>query len=263
MKALRHIAPAILMAVLLAGCASTRQKDKTADWSAQQLYLSGRKAMFAHQYDRAIERFQSLEARYPYGDYARRAELDVAYAYYKNDDSEAAVRSADRYIRLHPTDPNADFAYYLKGIAEFNAHRSAVYRLFGKDNLIDRDDKSAQAAISAFREVVQRYPNGPYAHDAYQRLVYLTDLLARNAVDVARYYYKHGAYVATVNRTKVVIDQFQQTPSVEEALALQALAYRKMGFPDLSDASLQVLKTNFPHSPYIARIESTRVANNR
>lgn len=239
--------------MLLAGCASTGAA-KRKDWTARQFYLSGRKALLAEHYTRAIKRFETLEARYPYGTYATRAQLDVAFAYYKNRESDSAIAAANRFIRLHPTDPRVDYAYYLKGLAHFNAHRSTVYRLFGKSNLRDRDDHSARRAIASFRTIVQRYPHSRYASDAYHRMVYLTDLLARNVVDVAQYYYSRRALVAAVNRAQYVIEHYQQTPAVEDALGIEAMAYRRMGLERLSDASLAVLKQNFPHSRYIKKI---------
>ncbi|MHB1950854.1 MAG: outer membrane protein assembly factor BamD [Acidiferrobacteraceae bacterium] len=250
----RKVPAVLLCLMLLAGCASTGAA-KRKDWTARQFYVSGRKALLADNYTRAIRRFETLEARYPYGTYATRAQLAVAYAYYKNRESDSAVAAADRFIRLHPTDPHVDYAYYLKGLANFNAHRSTVYRLFGKNNLRDRDARNAKQAIAAFRVLVRRYPHSRYASDAYHRLVYLTDLLARDQVDVAHYYYSRRAFVAAVNRAQYVIEHYQQTPAVEEALAIEAMAYRRMGLARLSDASLSVLQRNFPHSRYIRKIE--------
>lgn len=253
MKPLLHSLLPVLPALLLAACATTHV-DKTKDWTAQHFYVSGRKALAAKEYGRAIKRFETLEARYPYGNYAKRAEMDVAYAYYRNDDDPSAIAAANRFIRLHPIDPQIDYAYYLKGLAHFNAHRSIIYRLFRRNNLIDRDDKNALKAIQAFRQVVTRYPQSVYAHDAYQRMIYLTNLLGQNNVDVARFYYKRGAYVAAVNRTRYVIRHYQQTPAIQEALGIQAMAYRRMGLFGLSRATTRVLKTNFPQSPYLVKI---------
>lgn len=250
LNALLPLWPALL---LLSACATTHV-DKTKDWTAQHLYLSGRKALQNKEYTRAIQRFETLEARYPYGNYAKRAEMDVAYAYYRNDNDASAIAAANRFIRLHPTDPQIDYAYYLKGLAHFNAHRSIIYRIFHRHNLIDRDDKSALKAIQAFRQVVTRYPTSVYAHDAYQRMIYLMDLLGQNSADVAQYYYRRGVYVAAVNRARYVIRHFQQTPAVEEALAIQAMAYRRMGLLGLSRDSTRVLRANFPHSRYLAKI---------
>ncbi len=247
---------AVLCLILLAGCASTGSSAKRKDWTAEQFYLSGRKALLATRYTKAINRLETLEARYPYGAYAKRAQLDVAYAYYKNHESDSAVAAANRFIRLHPTDPHVAYAYYLKGLAYFNAHRSAVYRLFDKNNLIDRDDHSAKRAIATFETLVRRYPHSRYAPDAYRRMVYLTDLLARNTVDVAKYYYSRRVFVAAVNRAQYVVEHYQQTPAVEEALGIEAMAYRRMGLEHLSQASLAVLEQNFPHSHYIAKTEA-------
>lgn len=258
MKSTTRIIPALLSClVLLAACASTPKVDRN-NWTAEQFYQSGRKALLAGHYTRAIDRFETLEARYPYGTYSKRAQLDVAYAYYKHHDDAEAVAAASRFIRLHPTDPHVDYAYYIKGLANFNANRSAIYRLFGRDNLIDRDDHSARAAVAAFQEIVTRYPHSRYAPDAYRRMVYLANLMGQNAVDVARYYYAHGAFVAALARAKYVIEHYQQTPAIEEALGIQAMAYRQMGLETLSDDTLQVLRLNFPHSPYIARTQAIR-----
>lgn len=245
-----------LFAVLLfalAGCASI-DKDPTKDWSAQRLYTEGKTALANKEYTTAIGYFEKLEARYPYGPYAEQAMLETGYAYYKSDEMASAIAAANRFIRVHPTHPNADYAYYLKGLASFDEERSSLEKIFGAGDASGRDPKALRDAYDAFKEVVTRFPNSKYAEDSRRRLAYLTNAMAMSDIHAARYYYSVGAYVAVVNRTRYVIDNYQRTPAVEDALGLQALAYRGLGFTDLMNDTRRVLEKNFPGSRYLKEL---------
>lgn len=243
---------------LLSGCA--HDEDKTKDWSAQRFYVEGKKALDNKDWKTAIQRYEALEARYPYGPYAEQAELDVAYAYYKDDDMASAIAAADRFIRLHPTHPSVDYAYYLKGLANFDERHGIVAVLTGKSDLSERDSKGAREALEAFRQLVSRFPDSRYAADASRRMVHLLDVLAKNEVSVAAYYFARGAYVAAANRAAYVVDHYQRTRYVEDALGIQAKAYKMMGFTQLMDDTLRVLQKNFPNSRYLAEVKTLRAA---
>jgi outer membrane protein assembly factor BamD len=246
----------VLLAGFAAGCADLQ--DPTRDWSAQRFYTEGKEALAKGDWMTAIKHFESLEARYPYGPYAEQAQLEIAYAYYKDDDSASAIAAADRFIRLHPTHPHVDYAYYLKGLANFNEQDRLLDRLTGRSDLTDRDPKAPRDAYDAFRELTTRYPQSRYAADAKARMGRLVDVLARNEVNVADYYFRRGAYVAAVNRSKYVIEHYQRTRAVEDALGIQAKAYEKMGLETLKSDTLRVLKKNFPDSRYLAELGATQ-----
>ncbi len=249
---MRTFAPVIALLVLLtaSGCA-TFDNDPTKDWSAQRLYTEGKTALANSEYNSAIQYFEKLEARYPYGPYAEQAMIETAYAYFKSDEMASAIAAANRFIRTHPTHPHVDYAYYLKGLASFDEERSTIEKWFGAGDASMRDPKALRDAYDAFKEVATRFPGSKYAEDSRKRLSYLTNAMAMSDVHAARYYYSRGAYVAAVNRTKSVIENFQRTPAVEDALGIQALAYRDLGLADLMGDTRRVLEKNFPESRYL------------
>ena len=243
----------LCLVLCLSGCAGTL--DPTKDWSAERFYIEGKDALTNHNYVAAIKHFETLEARYPYGPYAEQAQLEVAYAYYKDDEPASAIAGADRFIRLHPTHRNVDYAYYLKGLASFNEQPTFLDRMAGKHDLSDRDPKAAREAFDAFRELATRFPDSKYAKDATRRMHTLMQALAQNEIHVASYYFSRGAYVAAVNRCKYVIEHYQRTPSIEDALGIQVKAYKMMGLDRLAGDTLRVLEQNFPQSRYIDEVK--------
>jgi outer membrane protein assembly factor BamD len=244
----------ILLLLVLSGCASL-DDDPTKGWSAQRIYTEGKTALANSEYTTAIGYFEKLEARYPYGPYAEQAMLEIAYAYYKSDEMASAIAAANRFLRTHPTHPHVDYAYYLKGLASFDEERSSLEKVFGAGDPSKRDPKALREAYDAFREVAQRFPKSKYAEDSRRRLVSLQNAMAMSELHAANYYFSRGAYVATVNRTKNVIEKYQRTPAVEDALGLQALSYRKLGFEVLMQDTRRVLEKNFPQSRYLSKLD--------
>jgi outer membrane protein assembly factor BamD len=244
---------AFLMAMsLITGCSLLpEQIDETKDWSASKLYFTAKEALGEGNFDLAIKTFEKLESRYPYGAYAQQSQLEVAYAYYKDGEPASAIAACERFIKLHPNHPSVDYAYYLRGLSNFTVDQSFFAR-FGDQDLSDRDPKAAREAFDAFQQLASRFPNSKYAPDAVDRMKYLVNSMAANEVHVARYYYKRGAYVAAANRGKYVLEHYQQTPALEEAVAVMAQSYDKLGLLDLRDDALKVLKHNFPNSTFIS-----------
>lgn len=225
-------------------------QDETKGWSAQKLYTSAKEEMNDSNYEKAIQYFEKLEARYPYGRYAQQAQLEVAYAYYKSDEPVSAIAAADRFIKLHPNHPFVDYAYYLKGLVSFNED-SGMFSAIAKQDLSDRDPKAARESFDAFKELVTRFPDSKYAPDAAARMKYLVNALAYHDVHVASYYVKRGAFVAAANRAQSVVQNFPQSPAREEALAIMAQSYDTLGLTELRDDARRVLKLNFPNSKYL------------
>ena len=244
-------------ALLLAGCGLlSSEKDETVGWSAQKLYGEAKDAMASKSWDRAIKYLEKLEARYPYGRYAQQAQIDIAYSYWKNSDRAQAIAAADRFIKLHPNHPNVDYAYYLKGLANFRDDLG-LFGVLGSQDLSERDAKSSKEAFETFKDLVARFPDSKYADDAAKRMNYLVNTLAKNEVHVARYYYRRGAYVAAANRAQYAITTYPQAPSVEEALGLMVQSYDALGLPDLRDDAAKVLKKNFPNGAYASGARDT------
>lgn len=248
----------LLIATLLltGGCSIFKEEsDITTKWSAEKLYTEAKRELDNGDYETAIDYLEKLEGRYPYGRYAQQAQLDAAYAYYRDDQPELAMAAAERFIHLHPAHPSVDYAYYLKGLIAFKIKRGALDFMLRKQDYADRNPDAMQKAYDAFLDLVERYPNSRYATDARKRMVYLHNLLAKHEVAVARYYYTRGAYVATVNRSKQVLEKYARTPAVEDALGLQMKAYHKMGLPRLASDSRRVLQKNFPGSAWLKQDE--------
>lgn len=237
--------------LLLAGCSGLPdQADETSGWSAQKLYSEARESMSDGAWDRAIKMFEKLEARYPYGRYAQQSQLEVAYAYYKSNEPASAIAACDRFIKLHPNHPNVDYAYYLKGLADFNEDLGLLGAL-AKQDLSERDTKAALASFNTFKELAQRFPDSKYTPDATLRMRYLINALASHEVHVARYYVRRGAYLAAANRAQGVVKDFPQAPAVEEALFLMMQSYDALKLTSLRDDAERVLRANFPQSTYL------------
>ncbi|NML28648.1 outer membrane protein assembly factor BamD [Zoogloea dura] len=238
--------------LLLAGCSGLPdQADETTGWSAQKLYSEAKESMSDGAWDRAIKMFEKLEARYPYGRYAQQAQLEVAYAYYKSNEPASAIAACERFIKLHPNHPNVDYAYYLKGLANFNEDLGLLGSLANQD-LSERDPKATRASFQTFKELVQRFPESKYAPDATLRMRYLVNALASYEVHVARYYVRRGAYVAAANRAQATVKDFPQSPATEEALFLMVKSYDELKLKELRDDAERVLRQNYPKSRFLA-----------
>lgn len=241
----------------LSGCGLLPEvADETAGWSAQRLYSEAKDNLNEGNYEQAIKLYETLEARYPYGRYAQQAQLEIAYAYYKDQESISAIAACDRFIKLHPNHPNVDYAYYLKGLANFTEDQSLFSRIATQD-MSERDPKAARDSFAAFKELVNRFPDSKYAEDSRARMKYLVNAISANEVHVAKYYLKREAYVAAANRAKSVVTNYPETPSVEEALAIMVVAYDKLGINDLRDDAMRVLKLNYPNSKYAQGVDLT------
>jgi outer membrane protein assembly factor BamD len=248
----------VLLLLLVSGCGILPEvQDETKNWSAQKLYTAARDEMNESNYEKAIKYFESLEARYPYGRYAQQAQLEVAYAYFKDNEPVSTIAACDRFIKLHPNHPNVDYAYYLKGLANFNEDQGLLATIADQD-MTERDPKALNESFEAFSELVKRFPDSKYTPDAAARMKYLVNALSSHEVHVARYYMKRGAYVAAANRVQHAIKHYPQAPAKEEALAILVHAYEAMGITDLHDDALRVLKLNFPDSKYLSNLNQPK-----
>ena len=219
--------------------------DPTRDWSARRLYDAAKSTLDRGAYEEAVGYYEKLEIRYPFGPLAMQAQLDLIYAYYRFDKPASALAAADRFIKLHPRHPNVDYAYYIKGLVRFVGGDSILDRFIAKD-LSAHDASAALQAFRTFEELVQRFPESRYADDSRQRMQYLKNLLAMHELHVARYYVERGAWLAAVNRARYVVENYQGTPVVSDALAVMTIAYRELGLDDLASDAARVLSLNYP-----------------
>lgn len=233
---------------MLAGCGllPQYQDDSPDTWTVDRIYNEAKSEIDSRNYDKAAEYLEKLEARFPYGRYAQQAQIELIYVYYKNSDAASAIAAADRFIKFHPNSPAVDYAYYMKGVANFIGDTGIISSLVGKD-ASERDPKSEVDSFEAFKVLVSRFPNSSYTPDARLRMQYLANTLAMHEIHVADYYYRRGAYIAAINRAQQVLKEFSKTPATEKALVLMVNSYDKLGMPGLRDDAKRVLEKTYPH----------------
>ena len=225
--------------------------DPQKNWTVEQYYENAKADLDSGNYPGAVKLYESLEARYPFGRYAQQAQLDTAYAQYKDNNTAEAVAACDRFIKLHPNHPNLDYALYLKALSYFKPDLGVFGDLLNLDPA-DRDPKALRESFEVFKDLVVRFPDSTYAPDSRNRMAYLVNSLAKHDVTVARYYFNRGGYLAAVNRSQNVLQRYPQAPATEEALVISIESYKKMGMPDLAESSRRVLEKNFPKNSMIA-----------
>jgi outer membrane protein assembly factor BamD len=240
-------AAVVALALSLTGCGTLDQPDETIGWSADKLYSEARKDLDGRNWPSAIKLLEKLESRYPFGRWAEQAQLQIAYAHYRNNERILAVATLDRFMKLHPNHAALDYALYMKGVINFN-EQDGLFAALGGQDLAERDLQAARDAFDAFRTLVNRFPQSRYVPDAQDRMAFLVDAMASGELGVARYYFRRGAFVAAANRAQAVIRQFPDARSTEEALRILADSYDKLGMPDLRDDTRRVLEKNFPAS---------------
>jgi len=249
--------------VLLSSCAlfgdnnkdKEAERDKTRALTETQLYERVQEMLDDKSYDLAVRNLQLLESRFPFGVYAEQAQLEIIYAYHKSGDDDAAVAAAERFLRLHPDHPDADYAWYMKGLANYTLKPGLLARFY-KPDYASRDVAPARQSFREFQQFLQRYPDSPYAADARARMVHIKQVLARHEMSVANYYIKRRAYIAAINRGKTVLEQYPRTEATADALAMLAFAYSRTGLHELADKNIALLKLNFPqHAAFNAQGE--------
>ena len=209
----------------------------------EEIYSLAKEELNDGNYEAAVKLYETLQSRYPYGRYAQQALLETAYAYYRQSEAEMAISAAERFIKQYPNNPHVDYAYYVKGLANFNGEISLLGSLGGQDPT-ERDPKAAQDSFAAFKDLVARFPNSKYAPDSRLRMQYLVNALAKYELHVARYYLRRGAHIAAVNRAQGVLTQYPNSPSTRDALKIMVQAYDAMGMTDLRDDAQRVLAKN-------------------
>lgn len=252
LNSLRKIFIPVIVALFVVSCSSDSLdpiREETKGWSVEKLYNEASTQLAKHSWSKAIKLYEVLEATYPYGIYAQQGMLDLAYAYYNSDTPELAIPEIDLFIRTYPTNANMDYALYLKGYINYY-NDNGLLSSFSKQDLSERDPKTLKDAYFAFAELVKKYPNSKYAPDARDKMNRLVNALARGELFRARHYMQIKAYLAAINRAQGLIHDYPNTSYVEEALAIQVMAYRNLGELTLSQQTQQVLVMNFPKTQY-------------
>jgi len=240
---MRHFS-LLLIALFLTACSeNSKITDIFADWTAEEFYSEASQALKSGEFETAIKQLETLEARFPFSPYAKQAQLDVAYAYYKFDEADSAIAAADRFIRLNPRDPHVDYAWYLKGLSNFVRGGGILDNWFPRDPA-EHDIKSLNQSIQDFSTLVRRYPESKYAGDSYKRLLFLRNKLADHEIKVANFYIKRGAWLAAARRAQYTIEHYQQTPASRKALQILELAYNELNLPELVADTRLVIQAN-------------------
>lgn len=235
---------AFALALSLVACGPNKEIDVTADWSVEQFYREARKNLTDGNYLTAIEYYETLESRFPFGKYATQAQIDVAYAYFKFKEPDSAITAIDRFIKLHPRHDSVDYAYYLKGLVNFERGGTVLDALKERD-MSSFDKNLMLVSYNDFKLLVQRFPDSKYAADAHKRTIYLRNELARADFSIAEYYALHDAWVAVLNRTKFILLNFDGSSVIEETLLLQLKAYQNLGFEQLAQDTQRIIDLNF------------------
>jgi outer membrane protein assembly factor BamD len=251
----RSVTAVILLALALAlgGCGwLDRKLDDKREWQAQDWYRAAKEELDSGNWLAAVKIYGELESRFPFGRYAQQAQLDTAYAYYKEGDTAQSIAAVDRFVKAYPNHQNLDYALYLKALANFKEDLGPVHTMLGGQDLADRDPKAARESFEMFKELIKRYPDSRYAEDARVRMGVLVDSLARHELHVARYYLQRGAWLSAVNRAQDIVVRFPDSPERREALEIIVEGYDRMGMADLRDDARKVLAANYPQDAMAA-----------
>jgi outer membrane protein assembly factor BamD len=240
----------LLLMLPLAGCSIFGGgKDEPAVQGAPTvLYERARRSLDNQDFEGAIRVYEALVARFPFAAESRQARLDLIYAYYRGRETESALDQADTFIRENPTHPRLDYAYYIKGLADFEREANFLERWFRVD-LDHRPPQTTRRAFTSLRKVVEDYPKSEYAHDARRRMIHLRNRLADYDLHVAEHYVKRGAWVAAAQRSNQIIEEYDGAPAVQEALRIMVLAYERLEMKELADRARAVYALNYGGDP--------------
>jgi outer membrane protein assembly factor BamD len=251
---------ALLFSLVTACSSTTDPSEAYKGETANQIFAGGEAALRDKDYAEAIKRFEALDVQYPFGRNTETAQLHIIYAYYKNSDYLSAETAADRFIHAHPTSQNVDYAYYMRGLSNYYQNMGIFERLFAVD-YSTRDLTQVKKSFNDFAKLEQQFPRSPYAPAAHQYMVYLRNVLANHQVEVAQYYFDHQAYVASANRASIVVENYQGSPVVPDALVMMAKSYHQLRQTALEEQTIQVIRYNYPNTRYVTEVSDKRIAD--
>lgn len=236
----------------LMGCSSWWAKDDDADnpfkgMSSKALYLDAKKSLRNRQYTSASKRLEALENMYPFSQYAESAQLLLIYAYYKDAEFVAASAEADHFIRLYPRSSHVDYAYYMKGLADFQQPRTALGKIFPM-NEAWRDPGTQLQAYKDFQAFTDKFPQSVYYQDALHRLIHLRNQFAERELNNARYYFVRKMYVAASQRAAYVVKTYPQSPSTKEALLILYRSYQALHLQEKKQETQAIYEATFHES---------------
>ena len=242
----RSIALALIAASVISvgGCAGGRGKKSDLPYVARDvgtLYTMAKKRLDQHRFKEAALIFDEVERQHPYSIWARRAQLMSAFSYYLDKDYTHSIESATRFISVHPGNRDAPYAYYLIALGYYEQISD-----------VTRDQKITQQALDSLGELTRRYPNTKYAADARLKIDLVRDHLAGKEMEIGRFYEKRGLWLAATLRFRKVVDDYQTTTHVPEALMRLTETYLALGVPEEAQKAAAVLGSNYPGSDWYA-----------
>jgi outer membrane protein assembly factor BamD len=243
----------LALAVSMSACSVFGSKRVTDDnLPVDALYNKAHQSLENADYAAAARSYQRLIARFPSGDYNEQAQLDLSYAQYKDNSPDEALSTVNRFIKTYPANKHVDYAYYLRGLINFD-RTSGVLERYAKRNgsQTRRDQGYNLQAFDDFSELSRRFPDSAYTADARQRMIFLRNILAQYEVNVAEFYLRNKAYVASADRAQYVVEHYQQSPQTGDALAILTRSYLALDHKELAEQSRQVLALNYPQHPYL------------
>lgn len=246
LKKIHFMLTGAFLLISLAGCSTTSNNpaEKYAKVPEKQLFQQAVSDIASRNYNDSIEKFQALDARYPFGDDAEKGQLYIIYAYYESDQIPQALLSAQRFIHIHPDSSHADYAYFMKGLLNYQQNLGIFDKYFAAD-LAARDLNAARSSFVDFNVLVETFPKSEYRDPAIQYMIYLRNLMASAELQVAQFYFARHAYVAAIERANIVISQYQGAPSVEQAIQVAMESYQKLHLDGLADIYKKVLDYNY------------------
>lgn len=233
----RRLAAILLLSLAVVACG--KKEAPYVEKPVEELYNRAMDAMAAQEWEAAAKGFDEVERQHPYSVWANKAQLMAAYSYYQKNQYSEAISAADRFIQLHPGSKETPYAYYLTAVCYYEQITD-----------VGRDQKITQQALSALEEVVRRYPSSEYARDARLKIDLTRDHLAGKEMTIGRYYLRNNQQIAAINRFKAVIEKFQTTTHVPEALHRLAEAYMSLGIVEEAQNVAAVLGYNYPGSEW-------------
>ncbi len=255
MNSKKHFRKLIILVLSISVISCSSNKDAYKGMTEAQIYNQGKANSNKQRFDLAEKDFEALEAKFPYGKYAEKSKLALGHAQYNRGNAEQALATIEHFIKLHPRHKNIDYTYYLKGIVDYDAAFSTIYKIFPIDRS-KRDPNHARKAFDDFKLLVDKFPKSKYAADSRQRMIHLRNQLAKNELEVAKHYLQKKAYLASANRAANILTEFDQTKSVPGALAILVKSYKALGMQELAQENLSNLKTNFPKSTELQELKA-------
>ena len=235
----------LCMILMLASCASSKEDAVSGiSQTAEQLYKQGYQNLQKTAYVKAAENFEKIELEHPYSKWAVKSKLMAAYAYYKGEKYDDAIMALDRFIKFHPSNKYVAYAYYMRGLCYYDQITSA-----------EKDQSNTKKAQDAFAQLIVLFPDTEYAKDAKGKNNLILDHIAGQEMTVGRYYLRNQNYLSALNRFNVVVDKYQNTPQIEEALYRQSEIYTILGMSNQAIKSAKILQYNYPESKWSKQVQ--------